>query len=226
LAERVGLTYHVAEVDPGTTKEARMVVLPGAYCGIAPVPRGRLNVGIVLAGRRWRAALRERGARGVAEAVVAAVPRLADDDDRWRAGPPLDAIAGAAPLGIRVRRRSGPGWLLVGDTAGFLDPFTGEGLHRAFVSADLAAGAALGHVMGDRTALERYDRTMRARFGGKDLVSLIVQAFLGSPALFDYAARRLASRPAVRDRLGRVIGDLAPASQAFDPRFIAALLAP
>ena len=30
-----------------------------------------------------------------------------------------------------------------GDAAGFLDPFTGEGLHRALVSAELA-GAAIG----------------------------------------------------------------------------------
>ena len=32
-----------------------MVVLrDGAYCGIAPVPGGRVNIGIVLAGTAWR----------------------------------------------------------------------------------------------------------------------------------------------------------------------------
>jgi hypothetical protein len=67
---------------------------------------------------------------------------------------------------------------------------------------------------------------MRARFRAKDAVSLIVQAFLGQPVLFEFAARRLAARPAVRETMGLVMGDLVPASQALDPRFVAALLRP
>src|SRR3954451_25006396 len=59
---------------------------------------------------------------------------------------------------------------------------------------------------------------------GKDAVSLIVQAFLGMPPAFEFAARRLAGRRAVRETMGLVMGDLVPASTAFDPRFLAALL--
>ena len=57
-------------------------------------------------------------------------------------------------------------------------------------------------------------------------MSLLVQAFLEVPPLFDYAARRLADRPTVRETMGLVIGDLAPASTALDPRFLAGLLRP
>jgi hypothetical protein len=57
-------------------------------------------------------------------------------------------------------------------------------------------------------------------------VSLLVQAFLEVPAAFDYAARRLAVRPAVRETMGLVMGDLVPASAAFDPRFLVRLLRP
>jgi len=46
------------------------------------------------------------------------------------------------------------------------------------------------------------------------------------PALFDYAARRLAARPEVRATMGLVMGDLVPASRALDPRYLASLLAP
>ncbi len=201
-----------------------MVVLAGAYCGVAPVPDGRLNVGIVLASERWRRTLRERGARAVVGEVIAGLPRRPDDG--WRDAEPVDAVEGAAPLGLRVRRRSGPGWLLVGDAAGFLDPFTGEGLHRAFVSAELGAAAVLASLRGDPLALDRYDRSMRARFRSKDVVSLVVQAFLGAPVVFDYAARRLAVRDRERTALGLVMGDLAPASTALDPRFLLRLLAP
>ena len=64
------------------------------------------------------------------------------------------------------------------------------------------------------------------RAGAEDAVSLLVQAFLEVPLAFEYAARRLAGRPAVRETMGRVMGDLVPASAGLDPRFLAALLRP
>jgi flavin-dependent dehydrogenase len=116
--------------------------------------------------------------------------------------------------------------LLVGDAAGFLDPFTGEGLHRALVSAELAARAILAGDGRRPDALAAYDRAMQRRFLAKDAVSWLVQAFLARPAWFEYAARRVASRPAVRATMGLVMGDLVPAGRALDPRYLAALLAP
>ena len=225
LDPRVGLTYHLPDPDPDACRDARMRVLRDGYVGIAPVAGGRVNVGIVL-GRSWRSALREQGARAVADAIVAAIPPTDDDPAAWRDGSPTDAVAGAWPLGHRVTRRAGPGWLLVGDAAGFLDPFTGEGLHRALVSAELAAAAIAAHQRGRLGAFDAYERAMQRRFLAKDAVSWLVQAFLGRPFLFDYAARRVAARPTVRATMGLVMGDLVPAGRALDPRFLAALLAP
>jgi flavin-dependent dehydrogenase len=225
LGDRVGLTFHVADPRPDEPRDARMIVFRDGYVGLAPVPGGRVNVGIVLAGRR-AAELMQSGPQETVRAVLAGIPPAADDPVEWSVAQPRDPIKGAAPIGHRVANRHGPGWLLVGDAAGFLDPFTGEGLHRALVSARLAAAAVDRHLGGDPDALPAYDRAMRARFRAKDAVSLIVQAFLGQPALFEFAARRLAARPAVRETMGLVMGDLVPASQALDPRFVAALLRP
>ena len=130
-----------------------------------------------------------------------------------------------------MTRRAGPGWFLVGDACGFLDPFTGEGIHRALVSSELAARAIVAGLASDREpgearAADAYDRAMTRRFATKDAVSWLVQTFLGRPRLFEYAARRLAERPDVRATMGLVMGDLIPASRALDPRFLAALLAP
>jgi flavin-dependent dehydrogenase len=226
LGPRVGLTYHVRDPEPDAARDGRMCVLDGAYCGLAPVAGGRINVGIVLASASWRRELTELGAEAVMSRVLAAVPVAADEPPGWRDGEPCDEIAGAAPLGHRVARRAGDGWLLVGDAAGFLDPFTGEGLHRALVSAELAATAVDAHLRGERGALLRYDRAMSARFGTKDVVSRVVTAFLDHPAAFEHVATRLARRAAVRETMGLVMGDLVPASRALDPRFLAALLAP
>jgi len=225
LPVRIGLTYHLADADPTAARDARMRVLRDGYVGIAPVAGGRVNVGIVL-GRSWRDRLARDGARAVAAGIVAAIPPSADDAAAWRAGDPLDTVAGAWPLGHRVVRRAGPDWLLIGDAAGFLDPFTGEGLHRALVSAELAAAAIAANDRGRRGAFAAYDRAMRRRFLAKDVVSWLVQGFLGQPVLFDYAARRVATRPTVRATMGLVMGDLVPAGRALDPRFLCALLAP
>jgi hypothetical protein len=67
---------------------------------------------------------------------------------------------------------------------------------------------------------------MTRHFATKDVVTAVVQAFLARPALFEYAARRLGARDGVRETMGLVMGDLAPASRALDPRFLAALLRP
>ena len=227
LGGRVGLSWHVADEPDDPVKDARMVVLPGgAYCGIAPVPGGRVNIGIVLAGRSWRDRLSRDGAAAVGRDAFAVIPRLGERVERWRTGAVTDSIAGSSPLGSRVERRCGPGWAVVGDAAGFLDPFTGEGLHRALVSARLAAEAIDAELRGTAGALGGYDAAMVERFATKDLVSQVVQGFLARPALFAYAGRRLARRDTVRATMGLVMGDLVPASRALDPRFLAALLRP
>jgi flavin-dependent dehydrogenase len=225
LGDRVGLTFHVADPRRDEPRDARMILFRGGYVGLAPVPGGRVNVGIVLGGS-WAARLRAGGAQRTVEKVLSAIPPAVDDPVDWPTARPCDPIEGAAPIGHRVARRHGPGWLLVGDAAGFLDPFTGEGLHRALVSARLAAIAIDRHLRGDTAGLHAYDRAMSARFRSKDAVSLLVQAFLGRPPLFEFAARRLAARSRVRETMGLVMGDLVPASHALDPRYVTALLRP
>ena len=228
LGDRPALTFHVAEPEPHrlAPRDGRMVVFDGGYVGLAPVPGGRVNVGIVLAAAAWRERLRSNGAAATTAAVLALIPAADDDPVTWTAPKLCDTIEGASPVATRVAARSGRDWLLVGDAAGFLDPFTGEGLHRALRSAELAADAIDRHLHGDPSALAAYDRALTRRTRAKDAVSLLVQAFLGAPSAFEYAARRLASRSEVRETMGRVIGDLVPASTAFDPRFLVALLRP
>jgi flavin-dependent dehydrogenase len=225
LGPRIGLSYHLRDLQPTVARDARMRLLRDGYVGIAPVAGGLVNVGIVL-GRTWQAELARRGARAVAESIVTAIPATSDDPAAWRDGSPTDAVVGAWPLGHRVTRRAGRGWLLVGDAAGFLDPFTGEGLHRGLASTELAAAAIQARGRGKRGAFDAYQRAMQRRFLAKDGVSWLVQVFLARPTLFEYAARRVAARPAVRATMGLVMGDLIGAGRVLDPRYLVALLAP
>jgi flavin-dependent dehydrogenase len=65
LGSRTGLTFHVEEpagAGIDAPRDARMIVFDGGYVGLAPVPGGRVNVGIVLGGRGWAEGLRRDGA--------------------------------------------------------------------------------------------------------------------------------------------------------------------
>jgi menaquinone-9 beta-reductase len=240
IGRRLGLTFHAREPEDGGSASARIVVIDDGYVGLAPTPGARINVGIVL-GPSWFGRLRAGPPARLVGSILARLPGSgAAGSSRPALLPALDHVAGAYPLGHAVSARSGDGWLLVGDAAGFLDPFTGEGLHRAIVSATLAAEAISGALgAGARRnaaaarrahlasgALIDYDRAMRRGFREHDHVTRLVQAFLARPSLFEYAARRLAARTSVRETMGLVLGDLAPAARALDPRFLGALLRP
>ncbi|MDQ3493204.1 MAG: NAD(P)/FAD-dependent oxidoreductase, partial [Chloroflexota bacterium] len=174
-----GLTVHRADPDAaadGSPMTARMTIGAGWYCGVAPVPGGRVNIGLVMTERQLRSSLRRGGS--AAAVVRDAVSALPPPRAAWQDAPETDETVVALPLAQRVVRRSGPRFVLIGDAAGFIDPLSGEGLHRSLVSAELAASAIGAWRRGDAAALERYDQRMRARFAPKDLLSWLLQLFL------------------------------------------------
>ena len=116
-----------------------------------------------------------------------------------------------------------PGWLLIGDAAGFIDPFTGEGIYRALRSARLAA-KALGE--GDGRTVQRYLTARRAAFASKDALTWLIQGMLAAPPLLSYAVRRLGRRPRVAAVLAGALGDCRPATDALSPAALLAVLRP
>jgi geranylgeranyl reductase family protein len=52
--------------------------------------------------------------------------------------------------------------LVVGDAAGLVDPFSGDGMHEAFLSARLAAEAVLALLQGRATSVEQYEARVNA----------------------------------------------------------------
>jgi flavin-dependent dehydrogenase len=130
-------------------------------------------------------------------------------------------------LNTRVRRRSGAGLLLVGDAAGYYDPFTGEGIARALRSARLAADTALDALAADdlgAAALAAYDRRYRAAFRGKRLVERIIQSAVQHPLLMDHIAAVLARRKPMADAIVAVTGDILPPSAVLRPGYLLRLL--
>jgi flavin-dependent dehydrogenase len=219
---RAGLSHHRADpaaAPEGIAMAARLVFGRDWYCGLTPVPKGRVNVGIVVTPD-----LLGRDPAAVVDLVVDSLPSVPDDG--WRQAPPTDRLVLAYPLANRPRSVAGGRAILVGDAAGFIDPVTGEGLYRAFRSAAMAADALLAAEQGRQGVLEAYDRRLRSEYARKDAISYLFQVFMRYPAVLDYAVARLDRRARVRSVFAQVMSDLLPPDRALDPRFVAQLLAP
>lgn len=124
---------------------------------------------------------------------------------------PVQALG---PLASRVSRPRQGGVLLVGDAAGFYDPFTGEGIFTALRGAELAvdvAAAALGRGDLSAAALAGYAQRRREAFGGKARVTRAIQLVIRHRRLANLVGSVLARRPATLDILMGVIGDFVPA---------------
>ncbi|MGH2429230.1 MAG: NAD(P)/FAD-dependent oxidoreductase [Candidatus Limnocylindria bacterium] len=220
---RLGLVAHYSGVA-ALAQHGEMHVGHGWYVGLAPMPDGELNVAMALPfrGKPWT----RNGSRARFEAAIAALPRVAE---RLRGSRRLTPIRGAAPIGHRVSRVGGRGWLLVGDAAGFVDPFTGEGIYRALRSSRAAAAALIAGA-GSPDELEAVPRTYRAArraaFTGKDALTWLIQGFLAAPPLLEHAVARLGARRDAALRLGSALGDCRPASVALSPRALLEMLAP
>jgi flavin-dependent dehydrogenase len=80
----------------------------------------------------------------------------------------------------------------------------------------LAAGSAFD--LGD------YDRRRRAATAAKFRFNRLLQTVVGHPRLANLAARRLAARPDLSDRLVAIAGDFVPARTALGPDFLFRML--
>jgi flavin-dependent dehydrogenase len=190
---RLGLVAHWAGVD-WPEDHGWMMVGPRDYIGVAPLDdNGLLSVGLV---RRMPIA-RLGSASAAIESSVAHYPELAERLSKGRMSGP---VLGVGPLARRVRHPAGAGYALVGDAAGFFDPFTGEGIFRALRGAQLLAGGP-----------ETYAVERRKAFAAKERLVALVQVFVQTPRLMNFVLHRLQHRPRLARELGRVLGDLQPA---------------
>lgn len=162
-------------------------------------------------------------------------------DDTLQAFPlALRALSGAGrrepvrflgPLAFRARRTAKAGALLIGDAAGFYDPFTGEGVGRALSGAMLAAwviSSTLSEGEGGLTEarLEQFEHAQRKASASRKRLGYALQAIIRRPGTANAVARLLRRRPPLADLLLGVIGDLLPPRALFSTHTLLGILYP
>jgi flavin-dependent dehydrogenase len=124
------------------------------------------------------------------------------------------------PLAFRTSRNVASGALLIGDAAGFHDPFTGEGVGHALYGAALAAdeiasALADGNEGLTEPRLAQLDRRQRNALRNRERLGIALQAIIRRPRAANAAARLLSRCQPLADLLLGVIGDLLPPQALF-----------
>jgi menaquinone-9 beta-reductase len=152
--------------------------LPG-YGWIFPVGDGTVNVGVGLLSTF--AGWKEVNTSVLMDAFVATAPA------RWGISPDTACGAptgGKLPTGGSVKPNIGPTWLVVGDAAGSVNPFNGEGISVAYETGRMAASAVSEAITtNDGLALARYPAELEATYA---LYWKVARAFvraIGNPVV-------------------------------------------
>ncbi|MEZ5171158.1 MAG: geranylgeranyl reductase family protein [Acidimicrobiia bacterium] len=165
--------------------------LPG-YGWVFPVADGTINVGVGLLSTfaGWKSINTSR----LMEAFVHTAPDYWGIDPSTSCGPPT---GGKLPTGSSVSPRTGPTWLVIGDAAGSINPFNGEGIAYAYETGRIAADALdTALLTGDGLALGAYTDEIDRRFGLYFKTARLFVKAIGNPAVMRELTRvGMQSRP-------------------------------
>lgn len=215
------------EEAPQVELRGELRLTPRGVVGVAPIGARRVNVTAVVPADRAGEISADRSAffRGELRRT-GLLARLAGARR-------IGSLEVTGPFQVTPRTVAAPGVLLVGDAAGYFDPLTGQGIHRALATARLAArfvpalvrsasdGADARH--GEADLHRRYRRELRRVLAPGRRVQRAVDAVVDRPVLIEAVGSLLSLRSGLAGLLLEVTGDRLPASSLLRPdRILAA----
>lgn len=198
-------------------------VLPG-YLWIFPLPNGRANVGVGLLSeivREKKINLREQ--------MLYAIKNNPNIAPRFANATLIDKIQGwGLPLAMERQALSGDRFILCGDAASLVDPFSGEGIGNALYSGMLAA-MALKELLptGDLSAgrlKTAYDDVVYKRLGDEFKISATLQRLSKYPWLFNFVVNKAYKSPSLRNTISCMFTDMDLRGQLSKPSFYLKIL--
>ncbi len=193
-----------------------MHISPPGYTGMAQVANDSVNVVLVV---------EDRIVKG--QNLDALYQKIVMGNERRRfllSGAQLkERVRSVGSLAYDVRSVPCGGLVLAGDTTGFIDPFTGEGIYLSLRSAQLAAGV-IGNAFAvqnfSKEFLVEYERRRREEFERKFILSRILQNFIYRRRWCNGVVALLHRNPRMAQTLVGVIGDYFPADRVVSWRFL------
>ena len=198
-----------------------------AYLWIFPLPDGRANVGLGLRSdmvRKRRADLKK-----LLTGAIADHPQLRERFTNAKAEGPIQGMG--LPLASKRWPISGDGYMLIGDAAHLIDPFTGEGISHAMISGVHAANIAAEALQAipedqliPQASLKDYDVRVWNRLGKELGISTRLQQLADYPWLFNFVVNKAAGNPVLADTISCMFNDLDMRERLKKPGFYLKLL--
>jgi geranylgeranyl reductase family protein len=190
-------------------------VVPG-YGWIFPLGDGRVNVGIGLlsTSERWKGLNTTK----LMADFVGFAPQSWCISPETALGEPT---GGRLPMGLAVGPRVGPDWVVVGDAAGAINPFNGEGIAYGYETGRTAAQViteALG--AGDLTRLASYEDALQAEYGRYYAVARAFVKAIGNPQVMRACVRSGMYVKPVMEWMLRIMANLTRPELAGPPEVI------
>ena len=197
-------------------------VLPG-YFWIFPLPNGEANVGMGIRSDVVRK--KKINLKNLLRQIISSNPAFSK---RFQQAKPMEDIQGfGLPMASKRRVISGDNFLLTGDAASLIDPFTGEGVGNAMYSGFLAAETAYQAIaQKDFSAgyLKQYDNSVYRQLGGELRVSSVLQKLLNYPSMFNFFVHKANKNPTLRETIICMFEDIDLRSKLKNPLFYLKLL--
>jgi flavin-dependent dehydrogenase len=143
----------------------------------------------------------------------------------------MNGALASGPFDAPTDRIAFAGASLVGDAAGYFDPFTGQGVYHGMRCAELLAAAILDRtrssgVLERGLTLSDYQAAARNVTRAPRRLQRVIDLVLSHPALADRAIERIARAPDVARAIIDVTGDVAPVRSLLRPSIGRSLLFP
>ena len=201
--------YYRSNYHPGPWFESWLdlwegdLLLPG-YGWLFPVAGGRINLGAGLL--NTFKGFKSISAQRLFNAFATMLPPELGLDEEHAEG---KILSGPLPMGMNRVPQAVPGLLLVGDAAGAVNPFNGEGIAYAIETAEMAAEVTHEALVKDRPGLAMmYPTMLRERYGAYFTLGRGFAKIIGRPAIMSRATRYLLPNPRVMGLAMRMMANL------------------
>ena len=197
-------------------------LLPG-YLWIFPLPNGEANVGVGMLSSE--VSKRKLNLKKIMLEAIQSNPTIAK---RFSNAELIGDIKGwGLPLGSKRRKISGDHFMLTGDAASLIDPFTGEGIGNAMVTGMLAAEQvkrSLEANQYDENFISEYDDAVYKSLWHELKLSHTLQKLSKYSWLFNYVVNKAANNEELRHTITCMFDDLDMRSRLSSPGFYFRLL--
>ena len=126
------------------------------------------------------------------------------------------------PLGTIHRKNHGNGFMLLGDAAGLVDPFTGEGIGNAMVSAKYAVEVAKESITKrdfSKDFFSKYDNLLWSELGKELRTSSKLQKLARSTFLLNFVINRASRNDEIKNIISSMLANEIPKDELSSPSF-------